>query len=78
MIYKIGPTPESKPEPEVTLTFKTEDRTGHVAVCANGVEILWLRTEGRIQRNSMDATALQKLGYELNSIGRVKLMSEGE
>lgn len=51
-------------------------RDGEVAVCANGIEILWVQPDGSLLRNGSNSEELKKMGFKINSDGRVALYLE--
>lgn len=63
------------PAPVETSVLATlwEHEDGHVALLANGTEVLWLTPDGYIMRNAQDADTLATLGFKVLPCGRVAL-----
>ena len=55
-------------ESETTVTLSLElGRTGEVGLCANGVPVLWVNTDGTISLSSLIGdNRLRKMGFQID------------
>lgn len=70
--FEVG----EKPEPTLHATLDTEN-SGHLRLCINGETLLWVRTDGTIQRSCLSGVHFRKLGFSVDGHQFVKLYSEG-
>lgn len=66
-------TETSKPGETPVLATLRAQSDGHIALLANGIEVLWLTPDGKIMRNTCDSDALRDLGFQVLPCGRVAL-----
>ena len=62
-------------KPAINISLE-QTRDGEVAVCANGIEILWVQPDGSLLRNGSNSDELKKMGFKINSGGYVALYLE--
>ena len=58
----------------VVSVTSTVDLDGDVVIKANGVNVLWLRKNGKLTLNHCDPQSLQSLGFQLHD-NHVAIMS---
>lgn len=66
------PATFKKEEQPVDITLEKQ-LTGSIAIMANGCTIAYIRKDGIIELNCMDSCSLAGLGFQIDSLGQVKI-----